>query len=79
MSELWENNERSDIFFRRIDSFVTSSRQVELAGDWIIVLYSDLDRRDDRKRNFLRIKIPCFIGRLEVVDKLQNEHPERVE
>lgn len=67
------------IFFRCIDSFVTSSRQVELAIDWIIFLYPDLDRRDNRKGNFLRIKTPCFIGRLEVVDKLQNEHPERVE
>lgn len=52
--------DRSDIF-HRIDSFVTSSRWVIIAGDWNVVLDPNLDRSIRMVQTFLRLQFIFFV------------------
>lgn len=66
--------------FRRIESFLTTSRRLLLAGDWNALLDIDLDRIGTNSgTNNRDVKaFQEFIDKSDLVDKYRNEHPREI-
>ena len=76
------NHQRERIdFFQRIDQFLSTSKQVIIAGDFNAVLSPDIDRQAGRTNtiNTDADVFRDFVDRMDLVDKYRNEFPNRRE